>query len=1184
MHAAESKHVEELQLQQKRHAESESRSHVVIAEQENQLQMYKSELSQKNQSLRRLEDDCSRHRIEGGQYESKIEAMSTELAELHGAMASLHGELSVLQRELEDAQREAKTAQQELSALRKTCAENNKELQELRREKGESDKDFATLEQRLADTTAKFNSLSYETTSRIEGLVAERESLQTALLKKEVKLKQQVTTNQELNTHLGKLHADVMGIKEEYVKLEEESAKRVDFLSEELAKLRNNLQTSEELNARLTSQMASAKDESAQLLQELKSQQSQIESMTADSRKLVKRVERVETEKADILMELTNRATVSKELQASLDALQEKFSLSTEKAEKERHAHRELETNFRSKEAEIRQLQNQLADREERAVALERQLNEEVKLKEHAIEANRAQQKDSANRIVESSQKNSKLSGELSSLQEEFSSLKAKADETANRLRTCEMERDELKGKHSVASKRVQELEDVVEMDMARLDASDSEIEELKQAIKAAGDKAKTDKAAMQEAHQHELQALKVSHQGVIDDMEAAGVAAKKHADAHLEKSLAKARETFQRQLEEIQNARHREASEARNRLSTLGSAMEGLQRELREESSKNAALREELCVLRDLVETGGSEAEERLKHVEKERSKEKLRLETSLADMKDQLHGAKEGMAQLTHQVAALREELSAERELKISSQQALKKAKEKLRHVEGSSESVSNEAETLRKQLKDTERRCSSQLAAKEEEIQRVTRRNEVLSEAVSRLTQMSSSGGTPAAGNGEGSYGFTRGAGYPSIYDQHQHHQSMTEHSETDYGSSMSSHYDSCVGNQAAPSTPGSRRGLDAESSLYQAPNISAPPPEPSHRLTGVGSTLRSSSATVRTPTRRENSSSMGRAASANSLKASYPHGQQQQAQPHDSFLSPRGSGSPRATPSSPLGRPVEDVSSSLLRVQRALETRRSASTPRGGLRSASSASNILQTSPRGSIGSASGAQRDRRSPSGFRNTSVFSGSEANRPIKAEYDAAYAHSSQAVLSNELFSPSRRRETMSNPSSPISGTFRAPPDIEFDLGPTAADAIAPPSSNQSRVPQLDIRKSSSKGNDSVQGEHNEAFDVDSGRGAVSNRSIESTSSRDSSGSYSKRIRDAVEMGKETQLAASPARSSSKAENKKRQTSSNGGSKTERMNSDGNRQKRAESAKRAYSAPPEKPGISRVIKTSRDK
>ena len=1157
MHALESKHMEELKQLEKKHVDSEGRSHAVIAEQKDQLQMYKTELAQKNQSLRRLEDDCSRLRVGAGQHESKVDAMASEITELHGAVASLHGELSALQRELEDAQRDAKTAQQSLNSLQKTSSSNLEELEELRRDKEQSERDFAKLEQRLADTTAKLNSLSYETTSRIEGLVAERESLQTALLKKEVKLKQQVTTNQELNTHLGKVHADAMGIKEEYSKLEEGSTKRVNFLSEELVKLRNNLQTSEELNARLTSQLASAKKESSQLLQELKSQESQIESMTADSRKLVKRVDRVETEKADILMELSHRSTVTKELQNALDGLQEKYTSATERCEKEKYLYRELETNFRNKEAEIRQLQIQLADRDERTVALERQLHEETTLKENAIEANRAQQKDSANRIVECTQKNSKISGELNNVQEELFLLKGKAEEMGCRLRNCEVERDEWKCKHSVANKRVQELEDTVEMDLARLEASESEINDLKQAVKAACEKAVIVKAEMLEAHQQELQELKVTHQGAIKSLEEAAVAAKKNSDSILEKSLAKARETFQRQLEEIQVARQREASEARSRLSTLGSAMEGLQRELRGESSKNTSLIEEVSVLRDLVESGGGEAEKRLKHVEKERGKEKQRLETALADTKEQLNSAKEAVAQLHHQVTALRQELSAERELKVSTDQALKLVKEKLHSMEGSSESASNEMESLKQQLKDTERRFTAQLATKDQEIQRVTRRNEVLSEAVSRLTHMSSSGGTPS-GNGEVGYGFNAcSAGHMVSYDYH--HQAR-ETAETEYGGSSSAR------GQPVPSTPGSMNGLGADPLAFQATDITAPPPDPFKSSNGV-SLLRSNSATIRTPTRKENTE---RAVSANGLKLSnsYASHHHQKA----SIVSPRGSNSPSATPSSPLGRPVEDVSSSLARVQRALASRRSSSSTRGGPRSALSNNGPELNSPRGSLGSGLSLQRDRHGHC----TTTVSESEGHGYIKAEYDAAYAQSSHSVLKDELFSPSRKRETVSYSTPPVSEYYHAPRDIEYDSGEGAADHTSPPSSNHSRVPQLDIRKRNSKGN-------TETFDVDSGRGGISNRTTESTSSRESAGSYSRRIRDAVEMGKESQLEFSPSRIGN-AENKRRAGSSSGGSQTERLHSDESRKQRGQAVKRTYSAPPEKVNLSHVVKASRDK
>lgn len=1180
MHALQIRHVEELKSIQSRNAESENRTNIVITEQANQLQMYKAEMTQKNQTLRKLEDECSRLRIDGSQHESKIEAMNSEMTELHGAMASLHGEMSVLQRELDDAQMVASASSKSLESLQKTFSENFAELEALRKDKQESDREFAKLEQHLADTTATLKSLSYENKTRIEGLVAERENLQSTLLKKEVKLKQATATNQELNSHLGKLHADVMGIKQEYVRLEEESARRVELSAEETGKLREALQHAEELNTRTTKQMIEAREENASLAAELTAQKAKFENMASDSRKLMKRIDRVETEKQDILIELSNKAQVSKELQSSLDALQEKYAQAMEKVEKERHQYKELETNYRSKESEIRHLQNQMADKDEKNVALERQLNEEIKLKEHAIESNRTQQKESANRIVESSQKNSKLAGDLTSAQEEISTLRTKLEEALNRVRTCEMERDELKAKSAVANKRLQELEDTIEENHARLDASDAEIEELKAAVKSQTERSSAEKAELKEVHQRALQALKTSHQAAIEDMEAAASTMKKHSEVNLEKALAKAREGFQRQLEEIQAARQRENSDARNRLSTLGNAMEGLQKELREESSKNSSLTEEMAVLRELVENGGGEAEERLARVEKERAKEKQRLESSLSDTKEQLNGANEAIVQLQHQVSSLKEELSAERELKTSTQQALKKAKEKLRLSESSSESAVNEASSLKKQIKDVERRYASQIASKEEEIQRVSRRNEVLSEAVSRLTHMNSAGGTPSA-NGEASYGFVnRGGGvYAMSYDQHQ--QTL----ESSHARGGSDYHDSqrLSPIQGGPNSYTGRGGLDDDSSVYNAPNITAPPPEPSLRSHASTGTLRSASATVRTPTRAD--SAAARANSAHNLKSTYsqqPGGRNQQGN-MDSYMSPRHAMSPRATPGSPLGRPVDDVSSSLLRVQKALESRRSNSTPRGGLRASASTSDVGGRSPRASMGESQ--RRDRSSPAGTRNGGAFTNSEANRPIRAEYDAAYAQSAQLVQQDELFSPSRKRDNTSRPMSPTIAN-RPPPNIEFDYGPDFSQHTGPLSS-KSRVPQLDIGKggkSTPKGKVSksvAESEEQDAFDVDSsarcedGLGGLSNRSGESTSSRDSAGSYSRKIRDAVELGRDNQFMSSA--------DKKRAGSASaamGGSHTDR--SEISRHQKAEATKRVYSAPPEKVNLSRVIKASR--
>jgi hypothetical protein len=59
-------------------------------------------------------------------------------------------------------------------------------------------------------------------------------------------------------------------------------------------------------------------------------------------------------------------------------------------------------------------------------------------------------------------------------------------------------------------------------------------------------------------------------HRQEVGEQQEAMSVAKKQAESTLERSLSRARSSFQRQLEELQTAHHREVSDARNRVATV--------------------------------------------------------------------------------------------------------------------------------------------------------------------------------------------------------------------------------------------------------------------------------------------------------------------------------------------------------------------------------------------------------------------------------------------------------------------------------------------------------------------------------------------------------------------------------------------------------------------------------------
>ena len=70
--------------------------------------------------------------------------------------------------------------------------------------------------------------------------------------------------------------------------------------------------------------------------------------------------------------------------------------------------------------------------------------------------------------------------------------------------------------------------------------------------------------------------------------------------------------------------------------LAQQSKALESLQAELREEVIKSAALAQELSVLKELAESGSGEMQERVNYVERERTRDRLRLEGQLSGQKN--------------------------------------------------------------------------------------------------------------------------------------------------------------------------------------------------------------------------------------------------------------------------------------------------------------------------------------------------------------------------------------------------------------------------------------------------------------------------------------------------------------------------------------------------------------------
>ena len=359
-----------------------------------------------------------------------------------------------------------------------------------------------------------------------------------------------------------------------------------------------------------------------------------------------------------------------------------------------------------------------------------------------SLEVAKAQQRDHASRIVESNQKNSRLGTDLSAAQSTIDTLKKQIIDASSLISTYETEKDDIVKLQASTHSKLQSLEDKYEECAARLEASDAELEDVAQKLDSA---VKTKHKELEDKERYfnvEMTNLMQKSKKEIEELQESLKSTKKQADVNLERSLNRARNSFQRQLEELQTSHHREVSDARNRVATVATAMEALQHELAAECTKSSEVMAELDMLRELTDNKSSGAEETLARLEKDRTKERNNFENFISNLKNQVKSGNKTSSLLQQQLDTAIQQLQVEKDEKKKLENNLHNEEEALSKQILSTEALESEIFSLKRQICENDKKVAYQVQQKTDEIQRVTRRNEVLSEAVTRLTQMNNS----------------------------------------------------------------------------------------------------------------------------------------------------------------------------------------------------------------------------------------------------------------------------------------------------------------------------------------------------------------------------------------------------------------------------------------------------------
>ncbi len=699
---------------------------------------YQFELEQKNASIKLLEEECSNSKANYEELQTRLESNNIETSELHGAMAGLHGEISVLQSELDDA----KEREKEIIRQRKEILQRL-EIKEEIILKHQSEKQFLQnkvidLERKIADMGDKTALIQHESNFKVDTLVRERDNVQGSLSKMNLKIKQQSQTLQELNSLLTKMKSDLNIA----IESKNELHKKLEISDKKVVEITDKLQMIEATNVENEKLYSESQVEIRKITLELSQIKDKNVALVAEGRKSVTRIERLERDKYDMAVDLTNKSKDLESMKVNLDNITIKYNEMQEKTEFERVQKDRVIDNNSVLETELERLRVDNREHQENLDSLSRQLRESDRMREQALEVSRQQQRENANRIVEFSQKNAKLASELSSLRDEITTLKRHKDELLHELNESNREKGEIKSTYTATRSRLQSLEDQYEEANARLEGRKAELDEVRSDLR----REIANKDAMlhsaQIEHEKQIQLLTKQFEDETEEKLNAMVKLKQQSDSTYEKTLAKAKELYNSQIDEIQNLRHRDSSEAKQKIAAIAKTMESLQVELRDETNKNKALLQELTVMKDLIEVGSTESQERLHYVERERLRDRARLEGQLTDIKEQLRQHSEQKQQRDQLMATVEQQLTREREARFAAMQKIRTLEDELNSLNGQLEALKEENVTIKKQNRDHERKLALALQSKDAELLRLTRRNEVLGEAVTRLTTQNNS----------------------------------------------------------------------------------------------------------------------------------------------------------------------------------------------------------------------------------------------------------------------------------------------------------------------------------------------------------------------------------------------------------------------------------------------------------
>ncbi|CAM9239376.1 unnamed protein product [Ectocarpus sp. 12 AP-2014] len=538
--------------------------------------------------------------------ELRLESMTAEVSALHEAMAGLHGEMGAVQRELDGA----KTSQDKLAADLSRAEGRYRKSQEACSSTIAKAKD---AEKRLRKETEERERVSAELETLVQ--VSKEEKTKILTLTAEIKrLKESEgvhrsgsdklnATNRELNALLQRLSTDL----EEAKAAGESSGKQAEALAHEVGLKEGEVQRVREALAATEARLAASGRDKESLKEALSKSSAEAHAKTAEFDRQRGELDLLEREKHDLVLDVQERVRVQKEATTDAERYRERLEQAENRLKEGESATLAAELSRKKTLDELGEARRGTVMQDERIEALRSELTTIRRTLEQTTEAAKARDRESAQRLVQLSQANAKLSSESTSARARVIDAEEAVEKAEHNAQEAAKAQAKLEDDGRRAAESVQRLEEELEIANARWKAAQGQLVAANRREKEFAEEARRRmREALESKDKEKVTALReIETHAERRFMEAE--ARHRAVERNHGKALAAIREDAKKKLLEEESRRVREVSDARKTSKAVVEALQTLQGELTQSEAKGSGLERQVSQLSARMSRAGS-------------------------------------------------------------------------------------------------------------------------------------------------------------------------------------------------------------------------------------------------------------------------------------------------------------------------------------------------------------------------------------------------------------------------------------------------------------------------------------------------------------------------------------------------------------------------------------------------